>query len=577
MKRCVLIMLSAVLLMALFCSPAQATGSKLIALTFDDGPGQYTDQLLDGLKARGAKATFFVLGDCVQYHQDTVARAFQEGHQIGEHSFSHPDLTLLSRGEIQKQFQDLTKLLDHACGSGTRYMVRPPFGKTNDVVEQAVGAPLIQWNVDPLDWACRDAQEVKRCLVNHASDGAILLAHDLYSTTVDGALAAVDDLQAQGYEFVTVSELFRRRGVALKNGAVYYRCSSTGKDLGAISAPKISVTPKGEQYLVTLSAQEGVPIYYTIDGTPVRQDSTQYTGPFMVSTPVTIQATAAYDLNGSRSETVFQTLTQPQAQPPVLSLEEDGLTFSCSTPEASVYYTVTGVQDTSEQRYDGAALSLDPGVTVTAYAKAPGFLQSAAATAVYSPSKNFFCDVFPDAWYFDAVDSICAEGIMECTEPGCFQPDSPVTRGQLVMALYHASGDPVPGGHSPFQDVSTEDACADAVLWAYSNGIVLGYDDRSFRPQNSITRQELAVFLHRFLRWNGTDLPRPDLSGYRDIAGIAHWARKPVGELTAGHILTGSNGYFDPTATASRGQTAALLCRTLEYCQQSISASPVSE
>lgn len=576
MKRCLSALLSAVLLLSLCCVPAQAAGGKLIAITYDDGPGRYTDQLLDGLKARGAKATFFVLGDSASFRPDTVARAFQEGHQIANHSYSHPDLSRMSAAGIQDQIKRLNDLLDSICGKGGNYFVRAPFGSVNNAVKQNVGAPIIHWNVDPLDWKYRDAQRVKNQLVRGARDNGILLVHDLYATTVEGSLAAIDELKAQGYEFVTVRELFRRRGAALENGRQYFSCPATGKDLGAIAAPVISAVPEGEGYRVTLTAQEGVPIFYTTDGSPLKQDSPRYSGPFLVSTPATVQAAAAYDLNGSRSDTVSQSFTQPQTQPPVFDLHDGQLTLTCPTSGGSVYFAITGEHAAPERLCDGAPIPLSPGTTVTAYAKAPEHLQSTPVTACYTPLENFFYDSFPENWYFEAADRLCAAGVMSGTEPGYFRPDRPLTRGQLVTALFRASGDTASGGLSPFRDVPQGAYYADAVLWAYQNGIAGGYQDGNFQPQKNVTRQEMALFFHRYIRNKEALLLHEDLSAYSDASAIASWAREAVGELTASRLLDGSSGRFQPQALSTRGQAAVLLCRAQDYIESAHLPPPQS-
>ncbi len=564
MKRFLSLFLSLLLLLSLFCVPAQAAGNKLIAITYDDGPGRYTDQLLDGLKARGAKATFFVLGDSASFRPDTVARAFQEGHQIANHSYSHPDLSKLSAAGIQDQINRNRDLLDSICGKGGTYFVRAPFGSVNNAVKQNVGAPIIHWNVDPLDWKYRDAQRVKTKLVNGAKDGGILLVHDLYATTVEGSLAAIDALKAQGYEFVTVRELFRRRGAALQNGVQYFSCPATGKDLGGIAVPVISAAPEGNQYRVTLTAQPGVPVYYTTDGSPVKHDSPRYTGPFLVSTPAAVQAVAAYDLNGSRSETASQAFTQPQTQPPVLSLTQGQATLSSPTPGASVYYALAGADTAPECLYDGNPFALSPGTMVTAYAKAPDYLPSTSVTACYTPRGHLFYDVALDAWYLEAVDELCTQGTMTGVDAGHFRPNGSLTRGQLVTILYRASGETSAGGLSPFRDVPQGAYYADAALWAYQNGIAGGYEDGTFRPQKDVTRQEMAVFFQRYVVRKEAALLRADVSAYTDAAAIAPWAKEAVGELTASQLL-GGGGAFRPAVPASRAEAAVLLHRTQGY------------
>ena len=108
--------------------PVKAAAKKLVAITFDDGPGPYTNRLLDGLKARGAKATFFMLGSRAEAYPEVVKRVYREGHQVANHSYDHPDLTTLSDAGVRSQIQNTNQILNRACGKGTSYLVRSPYG-----------------------------------------------------------------------------------------------------------------------------------------------------------------------------------------------------------------------------------------------------------------------------------------------------------------------------------------------------------------------------------------------------------------------------------------------------------------
>ena len=166
---------------------AQAAGKKLIAITYDDGPGPYTGQLLDGLKARDVKATFFMLGSNAARYSSYVERAYREGHQLANHSYDHPQLTTLSESGIRSQIQRTNTLLDKACGKGTSYMVRAPYGSVNSAVFRNAGGPLVLWSVDPLDWKYRNAETVKNNILRQSHDGAIILVHDIHATTIPGS------------------------------------------------------------------------------------------------------------------------------------------------------------------------------------------------------------------------------------------------------------------------------------------------------------------------------------------------------------------------------------------------------
>lgn len=223
--RCIL----CVALIFVLCIPSRAANSKkLIALTFDDGPGAYTNELLDGLAARNAKATFFCLGSCASRYPNVLKRIVNEGHQLANHTQNHENLNKLSADAIRREVEETNAILVAAGGEQT-YYVRPPYGNANDTVKSVIHAPIITWSVDPEDWRYRNADTVCTNIVTHAFDGAIVLSHDIYKTTVQGALAAVDKLQAQGYEFVTVKELFSRYGVTPQNGVKYTKATPTAE------------------------------------------------------------------------------------------------------------------------------------------------------------------------------------------------------------------------------------------------------------------------------------------------------------------------------------------------------------
>lgn len=188
----------------------RSKGGKLIALTFDDGPGPYTRRLLEGLAKRGVKATFFMLGQQAENYDVTAGLVRDAGHQIASHTYDHPQLSKKTDSQVRWQISHTADILNRITGYGTHYLVRPPYGDYNSRVLSLLDNPAILWSVDPLDWKYRNADTVCTNIVNGAHDGAIVLAHDIHSTTVDGVLMAIDKLQAKGYEFVTVNELFRR-------------------------------------------------------------------------------------------------------------------------------------------------------------------------------------------------------------------------------------------------------------------------------------------------------------------------------------------------------------------------------
>lgn len=536
-----------------------ATGGKLVALTFDDGPGPYTDRLLDGLAERGVKVTFFMVGSNVANYPETVERVYNEGHQVANHSYSHPDLTGLSDSQVVSQISRTNDLLDLACGSGTDYLVRAPYGSTNGRVRSLVGAPLIYWSVDPQDWKYRDATTVKNHIVNYATDGAIILLHDIHSTSVDGALAAIDVLQQQGYEFVTVRELFRRRGVELENGTTYVKCSPTGTDQGPVEAPTITGAASGGKLQVTLTAQEGTKIYYTTDGSAINGESRLYTGPFTVETPCTVKAAAAYNLNGDRSRTVETQFTIPAAREPQLTVEEGVLTLRCETQGAELYYRLNGGEPT---KYEGP-VTLTPGTTIVAWASGARLLTSREVRATWSHLGNFFRDVFPNAWYYEVMDQAASLGYMEGLGNGTFCPMDSVTRAQLVTLLYRYSGETAPEDRTcPFADVSATAWYTEAISWASSVGIVNGYQDGTFLPNQSITRQEMCKVFAQYLTHTGNILPGEQACTYEDRDSISQWALAYVESMSACGMFEGDDhNRFNPHDNGTRAQAATVLMR----------------
>ena len=152
--------------------------------------------------------------------EDLILRMGQEGHQVGVHTYNHVLLTGLDPAEVEAELSPCRDLLEELLGPG-EYLLRPPYGLTNQALLSQVRAPVVLWSVDPEDWDDRDtAREVKHIL-EHARDGSIILLHDIFPESVDAALQVVDALQAQGYRFVTVSQLFQARGITLEMGRVY--------------------------------------------------------------------------------------------------------------------------------------------------------------------------------------------------------------------------------------------------------------------------------------------------------------------------------------------------------------------
>lgn len=193
----------------------------MLALTFDDGPSVYTMRLLEALEEKNVKATFFMLGQNVGKFQEEVAKMYEIGCELGNHSYNHPNLSKMSASEVTAQVNDTNALVEEASGHQAT-VLRPPYGAVNQTVSENAGMPMILWSVDTLDWKTRDAKATIDHVLANVSDGDIVLMHDIYGTTVDAAIELIDLLQEQGYSLVTVSELARFRGYELVNGEKYF-------------------------------------------------------------------------------------------------------------------------------------------------------------------------------------------------------------------------------------------------------------------------------------------------------------------------------------------------------------------
>ena len=211
--------------LCLLILPVSAEGvGKYVALTFDDGPsGRYTDRLLDGLKERGAHATFLLCGYRIKQYPNEAQRIIDEGHEVGNHGYSHKNMQQLSRREIAQELMDTQALLPENCR--VRFL-RPPGGCCSDAVRQVAQArqlAILSWSVDPRDWATHDTASIERFVLKNVKDGDIVLLHDMSDSSVKAALDIVDVLLEKDYEIVTVSRLVRIRGVKLKPGRMYNR------------------------------------------------------------------------------------------------------------------------------------------------------------------------------------------------------------------------------------------------------------------------------------------------------------------------------------------------------------------
>ena len=181
----------------------------VVALTFDDGPNaSSTPILLDGLKERKVRATFFLIGENVEKgeNEKIVKRMYEEGHLIGNHTYTHCNLSKLETGEAKKELEQTDTVIEKITGKQPAF-ARAPYGELPVDSEQDLNRMYIGWTVDPLDWMTEDAGAVVKTVVEEINPGDIILLHDCYPSSVQAAIRIVDLLQGKGYEFVTVDHL----------------------------------------------------------------------------------------------------------------------------------------------------------------------------------------------------------------------------------------------------------------------------------------------------------------------------------------------------------------------------------
>lgn len=193
----------------------------MLALTFDDGPGAETDKLLDVLEKYNARATFFMVGTRVPQHPDTIKKMKEIGCELGNHTSDHQNLKKLSEADIKSVIQSVSDQVAEATGGSPTTVTRPPYGAFDDHVKAAAPSPLIMWSVDTLDWKTKNVESTVKS-VNSATDGDIVLMHDIHKTSIEAAIQVIPQLIEKGYQLVTVSEMAEARGVKLENGGVYF-------------------------------------------------------------------------------------------------------------------------------------------------------------------------------------------------------------------------------------------------------------------------------------------------------------------------------------------------------------------
>ena len=408
----------ALLLILTLCMPAAASGftEKLIAITFDDGPGAYTAQLLDELAARDVKATFFVSGYRAANYPETLKRMVSEGHQLASHTQNHENLNTLSAAKIADEISRTQDYITAAGGDNPAY-IRPPYGNANKTVRAQAPSPLINWSVDPEDWKYHNADTVCKNILAGSYDGAIILVHDIYQTSVNGALAAIDKLLEQGYEFVTVRDLLLRRGITPEAGVMYYDAKNTGVNLDIDEAgsgyyDESQIESHWAYDALTFCLDHGF-LSREADGR-VRPNKPITRGEFVTSLAKFCGVDESYRYY---AETGYRDIASGSELAPYVKWARDaGLMDGSNGAFHPDDYLTREQMATVVARY------------LTALGRAPG---GAAQTAYKDQSRI-------SAWALDGVALCTREGILQGAN-GAFLPKGKLTRAQTAAIVYRLS------------------------------------------------------------------------------------------------------------------------------------------
>lgn len=190
-----------------YVSSSMIKEAPQIAITFDDGPSKaWTGKLLDGLKERNVKATFFLIGENVKSAPEIVKREADEGHLVGNHTYHHVEITRVADEKAKEEILMTNEAITEITGEEVSYM-RPPFGAWQKQLEWELDVMPVMWTIDPLDWTTNNEDEIVNKVVTQAKENDIILLHDCYESSVNAALRIIDILQKEGFEFVTVDKL----------------------------------------------------------------------------------------------------------------------------------------------------------------------------------------------------------------------------------------------------------------------------------------------------------------------------------------------------------------------------------
>lgn len=194
--------------------------SKLVAFTFDDGPSKYTLDIANILEEYNASATFFEVGYNIKAHPEITKELSERGFEIANHTTDHSKLTKLTEVKYLSKINDNNALFKELTGKDMPYL-RPPYGSYNDKIKAKAGVPIVTWSLDTRDWESRNKDKVIEMVINNIKEGDIILFHDLYESTRDAVKELMPLLKEQGYQAVSVGELFKSKGITLEAGTSY--------------------------------------------------------------------------------------------------------------------------------------------------------------------------------------------------------------------------------------------------------------------------------------------------------------------------------------------------------------------
>ncbi len=193
----------------------------MIALTFDDGPGKYTKKIAECLKENDARATFFVVGNRINTYKEGLKYAYNNGCEIGNHSYSHANFFAIGAKGIKREIQKTDKLIQNITGEPCA-LLRTPGGARSNTISKVAKKPMFYWSIDTCDWKTRNTNKIINSVMSKVEDGDIILIHEIYGFSSDAIIKLIPKLKKKGYQLVTVSELAQYKGYNLKDGKVYY-------------------------------------------------------------------------------------------------------------------------------------------------------------------------------------------------------------------------------------------------------------------------------------------------------------------------------------------------------------------